>query len=150
MERVPDPSCQPDEIVIQVAATGICGTDLHIYRNEYLSRFPLVAGHEFCGVILETGSEVIDFQIGDRVAVDPNLFCGHCYFCRDLKANHCLNWEGVGIPRPGSFAEYAAVPACACYRLIDPLNDLQGAFLEPFRAWSMRSTACGSFLGMRF
>lgn len=128
---VPDPVCQDDEVVVQIATTGICGTDLHIYRNEYMSRFPLVAGHEFCGVIVEKGKEVSDLQKGARVAVDPNLYCGHCYFCRDSKANHCLNWEGVGITRPGSFAEYVAVPARACYQMPAALNDTQGAFIEP-------------------
>jgi threonine dehydrogenase-like Zn-dependent dehydrogenase len=65
------------------------------------------------------------------VAADPNLYCGHCDFCRDEKANHCLNWEGVGITRPGAFAEYVAAPARACYLLPDELSDLQGAFVEP-------------------
>lgn len=131
IEKVADPSCKPDEVIVQVAATGICGTDLHIYRNEYMSRFPLIAGQEFCGVIVEAGKEVSDFRTGDRVAVDPSLYCGHCYFCRDLKVNHCLNWEGIGITRSGSFAEYVAVPARACYSLPEGLTDSQGAFIEP-------------------
>jgi threonine dehydrogenase-like Zn-dependent dehydrogenase len=65
------------------------------------------------------------------VAVDPNLYCGQCYFCRQQQANHCLNWQGVGITRPGGFAEYVAVPARACYQVPDPLTDSQAAFIEP-------------------
>lgn len=131
VEQVPDPSPQRDEVVVQVAASGLCGTDLHIYRNEYMSDFPVIPGHEFGGVIAEVGQGVTDFRPGDRVAVDPNLYCGHCDFCRNEQSNHCLNWEGIGVTRPGSFAEYVAVPARACYRLPDSLSDAQAAFVEP-------------------
>jgi 2-desacetyl-2-hydroxyethyl bacteriochlorophyllide A dehydrogenase len=131
VERVPDPSCKPDEVVVRVGATGICGTDLHIFHNEYMSKFPVIPGHEFGGEIVEVGQEVTDFRVGERVAVDPNLYCGHCYFCRTEKANHCLNWEGVGITRPGSFAQYVAAPARAAYRLPDTMTDAQAAFVEP-------------------
>jgi 2-desacetyl-2-hydroxyethyl bacteriochlorophyllide A dehydrogenase len=145
VERVPDPAPQRGEVIVQVAASGLCGTDLHIYRNEYMSDFPVIPGHEFGGVIAEVGQDVTDFRPGDRVAVDPNLYCGHCHFCRNERANHCLNWEGIGITRPGSFAEYVAAPARACYRLPDNLSDAQAACVEPvacvvhalkrFRVW---------------
>lgn len=131
VEQVADPACGPDEVIVQVAMTGICGTDLHIYRNEYMSRFPLIPGHEFAGTIVEVGQAVTDFRVGERVAVDPNLYCGHCYFCRNQQANHCLNWQGVGITQPGGFAEYAAAPAKACYRVPANLTDTQAAFIEP-------------------
>jgi 2-desacetyl-2-hydroxyethyl bacteriochlorophyllide A dehydrogenase len=131
IRRVADPTCEPDEVIVQVARVGICGTDLHIYRNEYMSNFPLIAGHEFAGIIVEVGDRVTQFRPGDRVAVDPNLYCGECYFCRNQQANHCLNWQGVGVTRPGAFAEYVAVPARACYLLPDNLTDMQAAFIEP-------------------
>jgi 2-desacetyl-2-hydroxyethyl bacteriochlorophyllide A dehydrogenase len=129
--QVAEPECKPDEVIIKVSQAGLCGTDLHIYHNEYMSQFPVIGGHEFCGTVVEVGKQVTDFKTGQRVAADPNLYCGHCDFCRDEKANHCLNWEGVGITRPGAFAEYVAVPAKACYRLPEGLSDLQGAFIEP-------------------
>jgi 2-desacetyl-2-hydroxyethyl bacteriochlorophyllide A dehydrogenase len=131
VERVPDPSPRPDEVVVRVAACGLCGTDLHIYRNEYLSHFPVIPGHEFGGVIVEAGRDVTGLQVGDRVTVDPNLYCGQCDFCRNEQANHCLNWEGIGVTRPGGLAEYVAAPARACYRLPDHLSDTQAAFVEP-------------------
>jgi 2-desacetyl-2-hydroxyethyl bacteriochlorophyllide A dehydrogenase len=131
MEQVAAPACEPDAVIVQVATVGICGTDLHIYHNDYMSSFPVIPGHEFGGTIVEVGKAVADFQRGDRVAVDPNLYCGRCYFCRNLQANHCLNWQGVGITRPGAFAEYVAAPARACYRLPDSLTDAQAAFIEP-------------------
>lgn len=145
IEQVSDPACGPEEVIVQVATTGICGTDVHIYRNEYMSDFPLIPGHEFAGTVVEVGKEVTDFQRGDRVAVDPNLYCGRCYFCRNQQANHCLNWEGVGITRSGGFAQYVAAPARACYRVPDSLSDGEAAFIEPlscvvhalsrFRVW---------------
>lgn len=131
IEQVAYPTCGPEEVVVQVARVGICGTDLHIYRNEYMSDFPLIPGHEFVGTIVEAGKAVTDFRVGDRVAVDPNLYCGHCYFCRNQQANHCLNWEGVGITRSGAFAQFVAAPARACYRVPASLSDGEAAFIEP-------------------
>lgn len=130
-DDVDDPSCQPNEVILKVATSGICGTDLHIYRNEYMSTFPLIPGHEFGGSIVEVGGAVSDLQVGDRVAVDPNLYCMQCSFCRREQANHCRNWQGVGITRPGGFAQYVAVPARACYWVPATLSDGQMAFIEP-------------------
>jgi len=131
VERVADPVCAPDEVVVQIAACGICGTDVHIYRNEYMSSFPLIPGHEFSGTVVEVGKAVTDVKLGDRVAVDPNLYCGHCDFCRNEEANHCRNWQGVGITRSGGFAQYVAAPARACYKLPESMTDTQAAFIEP-------------------
>jgi 2-desacetyl-2-hydroxyethyl bacteriochlorophyllide A dehydrogenase len=131
VERLPDPTCARDEVVVQVSRCGICGTDVHIYRNEYMSDFPLIPGHEFGGVVVEVGGAVTDVRVGDRVAVDPNLYCGHCDYCRNEMANHCLNWQGVGVTRAGGFAEYVSVPAKACYTLPEGMSDLQAAFIEP-------------------
>ena len=140
IDTVPDPACKTDEVVIQVAHSGICGTDIHIYRNEYLSAFPLIPGHEFGGVIVETGADVKGFAIGERVVVDPNLYCNACDFCRSEQANHCAHWQGIGITRSGGFAEYVNVPAKAVYKLPDSLNDTQAAFVEPLACvvWALK------------
>lgn len=131
LEEVADPPCEIDEVVVRVAQVGICGTDLHIYRGEYPSAFPLIAGHEFGGEIVEVGKGVTQLRPGQRVAVDPNLACGQCHFCRRQAANHCLNWQGIGVTLPGGFAEYVAAPARACYPVPDALTDAQAAFVEP-------------------
>jgi 2-desacetyl-2-hydroxyethyl bacteriochlorophyllide A dehydrogenase len=131
VENVADPGCGAGEVVIKVAQVGICGTDLHILRGEYHSVFPLVAGHEFAGEVVELGQGVSGLRCGERVAVDPNLYCGECHFCRKQQANHCLDWQAVGVTRPGAFAEYVAVPARACYPLPGELSDTQAAFIEP-------------------
>jgi 2-desacetyl-2-hydroxyethyl bacteriochlorophyllide A dehydrogenase len=131
VETVPEPQCAPDEVIVRVASCGICGTDVHIYRDEYMSEFPLIPGHEFSGEVVEVGGEVADLMVGDRVAVDPNLDCGHCDYCRRDEGNHCRNWQGVGITRPGGFVEYTAVPGRACYRLPEGMTSEQAAFVEP-------------------
>jgi 2-desacetyl-2-hydroxyethyl bacteriochlorophyllide A dehydrogenase len=131
IRNVADPICGRQDVIVKVAAAGICGTDVHIYHNEYYSEFPIIAGHEFCGVIVEVGKEVKDYRVGERVAVDPNLYCGECDFCRQQQNNQCLNLQAVGVTRDGAFAEYVAVPTRACYHLPDALSDSQGAFVEP-------------------
>ncbi len=131
VERVDDPPCAPDEVIVQVAQCGICGTDVHIYHNEYMSDFPLIPGHEFAGTVVEVGSAVRTIKLGDRVAVDPNLYCGACDFCRNEQANHCSNWQGIGITRGGGFAQFVAAPARACYLLPEGMSDQQASFIEP-------------------
>jgi 2-desacetyl-2-hydroxyethyl bacteriochlorophyllide A dehydrogenase len=131
VESVADPACAAGEVIVRVAQVGIRGTDLHIFRGEFPGAFPLIAGHELTGEVVELGRGVSRLRRCERVAVDPNLYCGECHFCRKQQANHCLNWQGVGITRPGGFAEYVAVPARACYSLPDELTDAQAAFIEP-------------------
>lgn len=145
IQQVPDPICGPDEVIVRVATSGICGTDLHIYKGEYMGEYPLIPGHEFSGVVVEIGKDVDYLKVGDRVAPDPNIFCNHCEFCRNDQGNHCLNWRGVGITRAGGFSEYVAVPARVCYPVPESLNDAQAAFIEPLAcvAYALRRVRVG-------
>ncbi len=140
VESVDDPACGSDEVVIRVASSGICGTDIHIFRNEYESEFPLIPGHEFGGEIVEVGKDVTDMAIGDRAVVDPNVYCTRCDYCRNHQANHCANWQGIGITRGGGFAEYVNVPARAAYTVRADFSDAQLAFVEPLACviWALR------------
>jgi len=131
IQQVGDPGCGDDDVVIKVTSAGICGTDLHIYRGEYMSDFPLIPGHEFHGTVAEIGKNVTQYQVGDRVTVDPNLYCGKCSRCRNEQSNQCLNLEAVGVTRSGAFAEYVTVPERACYPLPDSITSTQAAFIEP-------------------
>lgn len=128
---VAEPICAPDEVIVKIARAGLCGTDVHIWRNEYLSKFPLVPGHEFVGEVMEVGRDVDFLKTGVRVAVDPNIDCGHCDFCRRRQNNQCKNWQGVGITRQGGFAQYVAAPARLAYAVPDNIDDAQAAFIEP-------------------
>lgn len=130
VREIPDPPLASDEVRIAVAAAGLCGTDVHIYNGELRYTYPIIPGHEVVGTVVEVGSAVQDLTPGMRVTFDPNIPCGHCYFCRRLKFNHCLNWQAVGVTRDGGFAERVVVPAKVVY----PIHDLpfeQAVFIEP-------------------
>ncbi|HUV39224.1 MAG TPA: alcohol dehydrogenase catalytic domain-containing protein, partial [Planctomycetota bacterium] len=97
----PEPVPRPGEVVIDVRVCGFCGTDLHIFRGEYLGEYPVRPGHEASGVVSAIGEGVEDFRIGDRVAVEPNIHCGECAMCRSGRGNFCENWTAIGVTLPG-------------------------------------------------
>ena len=128
--EAPHPTPGPGEVVLRVAAAGLCGTDLHIYRGEYEAIYPIIPGHEFSGAITAVGEGVDDLAPGMRVTADPNIFCHRCAYCRSGKHNQCLNLRAVGVNQDGAFAEYVRVPRGNIY----PIGDLpfsQAAFAEP-------------------
>ena len=125
---VPEPG--PREVMIQVMASGICGTDLHIYRGEYLGSYPVIPGHEFSGVVIAVGSAVTRFKVGDRVAVEPNISCDNCVNCLNNRQNFCLNWQAIGVTLPGGMEEYVIAPEKAVFSIGD-LPFEYGAFMEP-------------------
>jgi 2-desacetyl-2-hydroxyethyl bacteriochlorophyllide A dehydrogenase len=133
VSEVPDPRPAPHQVVVEVGACGVCGTDLHIADGEFPpTPYPIVPGHEFAGTVVEVGADVAtDIAVGDRVAVDPSLFCGHCAACRAGRGNLCTNWGAIGDTVDGAFAERVAVPAVNAYRLPDHLSLEQGALVEP-------------------
>jgi D-arabinitol dehydrogenase (NADP+) len=113
-----------------VMASGICGTDLHIYRGEYMGKYPVIPGHEFSGVVAATGSGVTRFQAGDRVAVEPNIACDNCVNCLNNRQNFCLNWQAIGVTLPGGMEEYVIVPERTAFNIEDLPFEI-GAFMEP-------------------
>jgi 2-desacetyl-2-hydroxyethyl bacteriochlorophyllide A dehydrogenase len=125
---VPEPG--PGEVMIQVMASGICGTDLHIYRGEYMGSYPVIPGHEFSGVVVAVGSHVTRFKTGDRVAVEPNISCDNCVNCLNNRQNFCLNWQAIGVTLPGGMEEYVIAPEKAVFSIGD-LPFEHGAFMEP-------------------
>jgi 2-desacetyl-2-hydroxyethyl bacteriochlorophyllide A dehydrogenase len=125
------PKPKKGEVTIRVAVCGLCATDVHFYHGTFLTKFPFVPGHEFAGEIVEVGEGVEGFAQGEHVTVDPSLNCGHCYFCLNDHANHCLNMQGLGTTRNGGFAEFVAAPAGNVYHLADQLPFEQAALTEP-------------------
>lgn len=130
VREVPTPTVGADDVLIRVEAAGICGTDIHLYQGEFDPRFPLIPGHEFAGVVTEVGEKVTALRPGDRVAVDPNLYCDHCYFCRRDMQNHCQAWDALGVTLPGGFAEFVVAPQRSVYS-IGSLSFVEGAMIEP-------------------
>ena len=130
VKTVPVPAVGERDVRIKVKVSGICGTDVHIFRGEYLGTYPVIPGHEFSGVIEEVGGKVTRFKAGDRVTVEPNISCDNCRSCLSNRQNFCEQWNGVGVTLPGGMAEYAVVPEKAVFNIGD-LPFLSGAFVEP-------------------
>jgi 2-desacetyl-2-hydroxyethyl bacteriochlorophyllide A dehydrogenase len=132
VDAVEDPAPGPRQVVVEVAAVGICGTDIHILDGEFApTPYPIIPGHEFAGVVVATGSEVTEVAAGDRVAVDPSLFCGECHYCKIGRGNLCERWNAIGVTRPGACAQYAVAPVANCYPLPDELPLDHAALIEP-------------------
>jgi L-iditol 2-dehydrogenase len=133
---LPVPTLAPDEVLIQVAACGICGSDVHGYDGSTGRRIPpLVMGHEAAGVVAAVGQSVQEFALGERVTFDSTISCGTCRFCKTGAVNLCDRREVLGVScgdyrRHGAFAEYVAVPARILYRLPDALSFTDAAMIE--------------------
>lgn len=134
------PVIGPNDVLIKVRKSAICGTDVHIYNwDDWAQKtipVPMTVGHEFAGEIVEIGSEVhlehFNMAIGDRVSAEGHVTCGYCRNCRAGKRHLCRNTVGVGVNRPGSFAEYVSVPAFNVYKLPEAVSDDMGAIFDPY------------------
>jgi 2-desacetyl-2-hydroxyethyl bacteriochlorophyllide A dehydrogenase len=133
VRRIEDPTPVAGEAVIKVEACGICGTDIHVLRGEFApTRYPIVPGHEFCGEVVAFAKDVRNVKVGDFVAVDPSLFCGHCRQCRAGRFNLCENWNAIGVGSAnGACAEFVAVPSANAFELPSDMPRHWGALVEP-------------------
>lgn len=134
VEESPMPKVEAEDVLIQVKACGICGTDVHIYEGDKGAAEvtpPTILGHEFSGVVAEVGSAVTNVKVGDRVCIDPNCYCGKCDFCRNGIAHYCTDMIGYGTTVNGGFAEYCSVNQRQVYKLGDHTTFEQGAMTEP-------------------
>lgn len=135
LEEIDKPVPGHNDVLIRVGHTAICGTDIHIYQwDDWASKtipVPLAVGHEFSGKIVDVGSEVAGFTIGDRVSAEGHITCGVCRNCRAGRRHLCMNTRGVGVNRAGAFAEYIAVPAFNVFKLNDAISDEMASILDP-------------------
>ena len=140
VDSVADPIPGAGEVLVRVGACGICGTDLHIIDGESpLARYPIIPGHEFAGEVVALGSGVgqassngeAEVKVGSRVAIEPNLYCGHCEFCRVGHENLCLNYAALGVTTAGAIAQYVSVPVAKAYVLPDALSLREASLIEP-------------------
>ncbi len=129
------PAVGPNDILIKVRRTAICGTDMHIYNWDAWAQktipVPMAVGHEYCGEIVAVGSEVTGFAPGDRVSGEGHITCGDCRNCRAGRRHLCRNTVGVGVNRPGCFAEYLVIPAFNAFKLPEAIDDEIAAILDP-------------------
>lgn len=137
MSEVEKPTIKDDEVLIKIKKTAICGTDLHIYKwDDWAQKTiptPMHVGHEFVGEIVEIGKRVTqNLKIGDRVSGEGHIVCGTCRNCRAGHFHLCPNTIGVGVNRPGAFAEFLAIPAFNVFKLPDYVSDDVASMLDPF------------------
>src|SRR6266567_605661 len=136
LTRVKKPEVGHKDVLIRIRKTAICGTDIHIWKwDDWAQKtipVPMQVGHEYVGEIVEMGSEVRGFQSGDRVSGEGHITCGHCRNCRAGRRHLCRNTSGVGVNRPGAFAEYLTIPAANVFKLPDAISDEIASILDPF------------------
>lgn len=135
MERVPVPDPGPSDVLIKVRKSAICGTDVHIWNwDDWAMRtvpVPMVTGHEFCGEIVDMGGAATKYRIGQRVSAEGHIVCGICRNCRAGRGHLCRNTRGVGVNRPGSFAEYLCIPESNVVPIPDDIPDEIAAIFDP-------------------
>jgi threonine 3-dehydrogenase len=135
MQDIDKPEVGHNDVLIKVNQTAICGTDIHIFKWDDWAQatipVPLAVGHEFCGEIVEMGIEARGFAVGDRVSAEGHITCGVCRNCRAGRRHLCMNTVGVGVSRPGAFAEYLTVPAFNVFKLPDAIDDDMASILDP-------------------
>jgi 2-desacetyl-2-hydroxyethyl bacteriochlorophyllide A dehydrogenase len=145
---VDDPAPGPRDVVIDVAACGICGTDLHILEGEFAPTLPVIPGHEFAGTVVAIGRDVTELAAGQRVAVDPSLYCNECHYCRLGRNNLCERWNAIGVSVAGGAAEFAVAPVANCVVLADHIRLEDAALIEPLscavRGYDVLSSQLGA------
>lgn len=136
MSETEKPEIGYNDILIKIKKTAICGTDVHIYNWDEWSQntvpVGMTVGHEYVGVVEAMGDGVRGFEIGDRVSGEGHITCGHCRNCRAGRRHLCRNTQGVGVNRPGAFAEYLSIPADNAFKLPDEVTDDMAAIFDPF------------------
>ncbi len=134
VQDLPMPTPKPNEVVIHTAFAGVCGTDKALYAGLPGSASavpPIVLGHENSGVVAEIGADVTNVKVGDRVAIDPNIYCGQCKYCRTQRPELCEHLDAVGVTRDGGFEEYFTAPASVVYPIPDNVSLKAAAVVEP-------------------
>ena len=136
MVDAPKPPLGPNDVMIRIRKTAICGTDMHIYHWDDWSQktipVPMTVGHEYVGTVEAIGDEVRGLAIGQRVSGEGHIVCGHCRNCRAGRRHLCRNTQGVGVNRPGAFADYLVIPAENAFPIPDDIPDDIAAILDPF------------------
>ena len=136
MTRVARPAVGHNDVMIRIRKTAICGTDIHIWNWDEWARktipVPMHVGHEYVGEIVEIGQEVRGFALGDRVSGEGHITCGHCRNCRAGRRHLCRNTVGVGVNRPGCFAEYLVIPAFNAFKIPAGISDDLAAIFDPY------------------
>lgn len=135
LEDIDKPTFGDTDVLIKIKKTAICGTDVHIYNWDEWSQknvhVPMQTGHEFVGEIVEVGRAVSEYKVGDKVSGEGHIVCGHCRNCNGGRRHLCNNTQGVGVNRPGAFAEYLSLPASNVFLIPNGISDDEASILDP-------------------
>ena len=136
LEDVPEPKLGINDVLIRVKKTGICGTDIHIYKwDDWAKRtipVPMVVGHEFVGEVIAVGANVSDFHEGEIVSGEGHVVCGRCRNCLAGRRHLCAHTQGVGVNRPGAYAEYLSLPMTNVWHHADDIDQEVASIFDPF------------------
>jgi threonine dehydrogenase-like Zn-dependent dehydrogenase len=151
----PDPRPGPQDVLLEIKACGVCGSDMHFYETDDqdyilypgLTKFPTILGHEFSGKVVEVGKQVTTLKPGDMVTVEEMIWCGRCIPCRNGYPNHCTNLEELGFTIPGAFANYIAVDEKFCWK-IDAIAERFGSEEKAYEVGALTEPTCVAYNGM--
>ena len=151
----PDPTPGPQEVLLEIQACGVCGSDMHFYETDDqdyilypgLTKFPTILGHEFSGKVIEIGKAVTQLQLGDMVTVEEMIWCGRCIPCRNGYPNHCTNLEELGFTIPGAFANYITVDEKFCWK-IDAIAERFGSEEKAYEVGAVTEPTCVAYNAM--
>jgi len=151
----PDPTPGPQDVLLEIQACGVCGSDMHFYETDDqgyilypgLTKFPTILGHEFSGKVVETGKAVTGLEVGDMVTVEEMIWCGRCIPCRNGYPNHCTNLEEIGFTIPGAFANYIAVDEKFCWK-IDAIAERFGSEELAYEVGALTEPTTVAYNGM--
>ena len=151
----PDPEPGPQDVVLEVQACGVCGSDMHFYETDEagyilypgLTKFPTILGHEFSGKVVEMGTDVETLKVGDMVTAEEMIWCGRCIPCRNGYPNHCANLEEIGFTIPGAYANYIAVDEKFCWK-IDAVAERFGDEVKAYEVAALTEPSCVAYNAM--
>ena len=142
--EVPVPEVKDDQVLVKIRNIGICGSDIHVYHGKHpFTKYPVTQGHEVSGEIAEIGKNVSGFQIGQKVTIEPQVYCGHCYPCRHGKYNLCEELKVMGFQTTGTASEYFAVDASKVTPIPEDMSYEEGAMIScSCSSWSKADGRC--------
>ena len=130
--EVPVPEIKDNQVLVKIMNIGICGSDIHVYHGKHpFTKYPVTQGHEVSGEVVKTGDSVTEFHVGQKVTIEPQVYCGHCYPCRHGKYNLCEELKVMGFQTTGTASEYFAVDASKVTPIPEDMSYEEGAMIEP-------------------
>jgi len=149
-KEVPTPQVKSNQVLVKIMHIGICGSDIHVYHGEHpFTSYPVTQGHEVSGEIVEIGSDVSDFYVGQKITIEPQVYCGKCYLCRHGKYNLCEELKVMGFQTTGTASEYFAVDASKVTPIPQDMSYEEGAMIEPLAVAVHAIKQMGNMDGMK-